>query len=145
MSVTTLKSARAAQRGFTLIEVMVVVAILGILAAIVMTNVIGKDEQARVTTTKASLSSIANALELYKLDNHKYPTTDEGLAALVHKPASAKTFPDGGYLRKLPEDSWGNPFQYVSPGANGKPFDLYSFGADGAEGGDGNNADIYYE
>lgn len=140
-----MKNAKRTQQGFTLIEVMVVVAILGILAAIVMTNVIGKDEQARVTTTKASLSSIANALELYKLDNHKYPTTDEGLDALVHKPASAKNFPDGGYLRKEPEDSWGNPFQYVAPGSNGKPYDLYSFGADGAEGGDGNNADIHYE
>lgn len=132
------------QGGFTLIEVMVVVAILGILATIVMTNVIGKDEQARVTTSKASLSSVANALELYKLDNHKYPTTDEGLEALVKKPASAKTFPEGGYLRKMPEDPWGNPFQYVVPGSK-KAFDLYSFGADGAEGGEGNDADIYYE
>lgn len=133
------------QRGFTLIEVMVVVAILGILATIVLTNVVGKDEKARVTTSKASLASVANALELYKLDNHKYPTTDEGLEALVNKPASAKTFPEGGYLRKLPEDPWGNPFQYVVPGSNGKPFDLYSWGADNAEGGEGNNADIYYE
>lgn len=143
----TLKQFRtmnAGQRGFTLIEVMVVVAILGILATIVMTNVIGKDEQARVTTSQASLSSIANALELYKLDNHKYPTTDEGLEALVNKPASAKTFPEGGYLRKMPEDPWGNPFQYVVPGSN-KAFDLYSWGADGAEGGEGSDADIYYE
>ncbi|MDF2447022.1 MAG: type secretion system protein GspG [Moraxellaceae bacterium] len=133
------------QSGFTLIEVMVVVAILGILATIVMTNVIGKDDQARVTTTKASLASVANALDLYKLDNHKYPTTDEGLGALVEKPASAKTFPDGGYLNRLPEDPWGNPFQYVYPGSSGRKYDLYSLGADGAEGGEGNDADIFHD
>ncbi|MFZ5561358.1 MAG: type II secretion system major pseudopilin GspG [Pseudomonadota bacterium] len=130
--------------GFTLIEVMVVVAILGVLATLVMTNVIGKDEQARITTTQASLKSVANALDLYKLDNHKYPTTDEGLNALVEKPASAKTFPSGGYLPRLPEDSWGNPFQYVYPGSEGRRFDLYSYGADGAEGGEGNDADLYF-
>lgn len=136
---------RIRHAGFTLIEVMVVVAILGILATIVMTNVIGKDEQARVTTTQASLKAIANALDLYKLDNHKYPTTDEGLNALVQKPASAKTFPQGGYLPRLPEDPWGNPFQYVYPGSEGRRFDLYSYGADGAEGGEGNDADIYFK
>lgn len=133
------------QGGFTLIEVMVVVAILGILATIVMTNVIGKDDQARVTTTKASLSAVAKALDMYKLDNHKYPTTDEGLNALVQKPASAKTWPDGGYLSRMPEDPWGHPFQYVYPGSNGRRYDLYSLGADGAEGGTGYDADIYYQ
>ncbi len=136
---------RRAQSGFTLIEVMVVVAILGILATIVMTNVIGKDDQARVTTTMASLSSVAKSLDLYKLDNHKYPTTDEGLNALVEKPASAKTYPDGGYLSRLPEDPWGNVFQYVYPGSNGRKYDLYSLGADGVDGGEGFDADIYYE
>lgn len=133
------------QAGFTLIEVMVVVAILGILATIVMTNVIGKDDQARVTTTKASLASVAKSLDMYKLDNHKYPTTDEGLRALVEKPASAKTFPEGGYLSSMPEDPWGNPFQYVYPGSNGRKYDLYSLGADAAEGGEGYDADIYYQ
>ncbi|HEX4870121.1 MAG TPA: type II secretion system major pseudopilin GspG [Moraxellaceae bacterium] len=133
------------QGGFTLIEVMVVVAILGILATIVMTNVIGKDDQARVTTTRASLSAVAKSLDMYKLDNHKYPTTDEGLNALVEKPASAKTWPDGGYLSRLPEDPWGNPFQYVYPGSSGRKYDLYSLGADGAEGGEGYDADIYYQ
>ncbi|MCC2639270.1 MAG: type secretion system protein GspG [Moraxellaceae bacterium] len=136
---------RRLQSGFTLIEVMVVVAILGILATIVMTNVIGKDDQARVTTTMASLSSVAKSLDLFKLDNHKYPTTDEGLNALVEKPASAKTYPDGGYLSRLPEDPWGNVFQYVYPGSNGRKYDLYSLGADGVEGGEGFDADIYYE
>lgn len=133
------------QGGFTLIEVMVVVAILGILATIVMTNVIGKDDQARVTTTRASLSAVAKSLDMYKLDNHKYPTTDEGLNALVEKPASAKTWPDGGYLSRLPEDPWGHPFQYVYPGSSGRKYDLYSLGADGAEGGEGYDADIYYQ
>lgn len=133
------------QAGFTLIEVMVVVAILGILATIVMTNVIGKDDQARVTTAQASLKSVANALDMYKLDNHKYPTTDEGLGALVEKPSSAKTWPDGGYITGgLPQDPWGNPFQYVYPGSEGRKYDLYSLGADGAEGGEGFDADIYH-
>jgi len=134
------------QKGFTLIELMVVVAILGILATIVMTNVVGKDEQARVTAAKTGLAQISNALEMYKLDNHKYPTTDEGLEALVSKAASAKTFPPGGYIKgKLPQDPWGNPFQYIVPGSNGRPYDVYSTGADGAEGGEDNNADIYQE
>nr|HQV22811.1 type II secretion system major pseudopilin GspG [Agitococcus sp.] len=86
------------QQGFTLIEVMVVVVILGILAAVIVPNVIGKDEQARRTLAATSLSNVANALEMYRLDNHKYPTTQEGLEALVNKPASAKVFPQGGYL-----------------------------------------------
>ena len=134
------------QSGFTLIEVMVVVAILGILATIVMTSISGKTDQARVTAAKVGLKSIADALEFYKLDNHRYPTTDEGLEALVTKSASAITFPEGGYLKGgLPKDPWGNPFQYASPGSNNHPYDVYSWGADGAEGGEGNNADIYAE
>jgi len=139
------KLSKHQQSGFTLIEVMVVVAIIGILALIIVPNVVGKDDQARVTTTKASLSSVANALELYKLDNYRYPTTEEGLDALVRRPASARIFPDGGYLRRLPTDSWDNPIQYVSPGSGGRAYDLYSLGADGAEGGTGFAADIYFE
>jgi len=107
------------QSGFTLIEVMVVVVILGILAAVIVPNVIGKDEQARITTTKSSLASIGNALEMYRLDTHKYPTTQEGLDALVNKPASAKVW-NGPYLKSLPGDAWDSPFQYVAPGRNGK-------------------------
>lgn len=133
------------QRGFTLIEVMVVVVILGILAAVIVPNVIGKDEQARKTTVKASLSNIANALEMYRLDNHRYPTTQEGLDALVRKPASAKVFPAGGYLKGVPSDPWDNPFQYVSPGRDRRAYDLYSWGPDGQEGGEGDNADIYQQ
>lgn len=131
------------QKGFTLIEVMVVVVILGILAAIVVPNVIGHDDQARVTATQTTLQRVDGALKMYKLDNHKFPTTEEGLAALQKKPASAKVFPDGGYLQGAIEDGWGNPIQYVAPGSNGRAYDLYSFGADGVEGGEGNNADIY--
>lgn len=135
-----------AMKGFTLIEVMVVVAILGILAAIVMTNVVGKDDQARITAAKAGIAQVSNALEMYKLDNHRYPSNDEGLEALVNRPASAKTFPDGGYLKGgVPKDPWGNPFQYFVPGTGNHPYDVYSFGADGAEGGEGNDADIYPE
>lgn len=131
--------------GFTLIEVMVVVVILGILAAVIIPSVVGKDEQARRTLASTSLSNVANALEMYRLDNHKYPTTQEGLEALVNKPASAKVFPQGGYLKSLPNDPWDNPIQYVTPGAAGKAYDLYSFGPDGQEGGEGDNADIYYK
>jgi len=133
------------QRGFTLIEVMVVVAIIGILALIIVPNVVGKDDQARVTTTQASLGSIANALELYKLDNYRYPNTAEGLRALVTRPESARVFPNGGYLKRLPKDSWDREFQYISPGFNGRAFELFSLGADGAEGGEGFAADIYFE
>lgn len=133
------------QSGFTLIEVMVVVVILGILAAVIIPNVVGKDEQARRTLAKTSLSNVANALEMYRLDNHKYPTTQEGLDALVNKPASAKVFPQGGYLKSVPNDPWDNPIQYVSPGSGGKPYDLYSFASDGQEGGEGDNADIYHK
>lgn len=141
----TLTAAARRQTGFTLIEIMVVVAIIGILALVIVPNVVGKDDQARVTTTKASLSSVANALELYKLDNYRYPTTEEGLEALVRRPPSARVFPDGGYLRRLPTDAWDNPMQYQSPGSTGRPYDLYSLGADGAEGGSGFAADIYFE
>jgi general secretion pathway protein G len=136
---------RQLQQGFTLIEVMVVVVILGILAAVIIPNVVGKDEQARRTLAQTSLSNVANALEMYRLDNHKYPTTQEGLDALVNKPASAKVFPQGGYLKSLPNDPWDNPIQYVSPGSGGKPYDLYSFASDGQEGGEGDNADIYHK
>lgn len=133
------------QGGFTLIEVMVVVVILGILAAIVVPNVIGRDDQARVTATKTTLSRVASALGQYKLDNHRYPTLDEGIDALQNKPASAKVFPPGGYLQGAVEDAWGNPIQYIVPGSNGRPYDLYSFGADGVEGGEEFNADIYLD
>lgn len=136
---------KSIQQGFTLIEVMVVVVILGILAAVIIPNVVGKDEQARRTLATTSLSNVANALEIYRLDNHKYPTTQEGLEALVTKSASAKVFPQGGYLKSVPNDPWDNPIQYAAPGVGGKPYDLYSFASDGQEGGEGDNADIYHK
>lgn len=134
----------AKQPGFTLIEIMVVIIILGILAALVVPNIIGRPDEARVTAAKADIRAISNALDLYKLDNFTYPATDQGLDALVNRPAGlpeAKNWNAEGYLKKVPKDPWGNEFQYLSPGANGK-FDLYSFGADGREGGEGVDADI---
>jgi general secretion pathway protein G len=138
--------AAQAQRGFTLIEVMVVIVILGVLAAIIVPNVMGKVDSSKIKSTKISMQTIAHELDAFKLDNGRYPTTQEGLDALMHKPANAKSYPEGGYLGNSSlKDSWGNDFQYVAPGTGGHPFDLYSFGADGKEGGDGNDADIYYE
>jgi general secretion pathway protein G len=134
------------QSGFTLIEVMVVIVILGILAALIVPNVIGQGDKARVGTTKSTLSTVANALDLYKLDNHQYPTTQEGLDALINQPADAKNWLKGGYIKGgLPKDGWGNDLQYVAPGSNGRAFDLYSLGSDGKEGGDDDGADIVLE
>jgi len=129
------------QQGFTLIEVMIVVAILGILATLVVVNVAGNTDKALVTATKSDLQSIKQALDLYKLDNYRYPSTEQGLEALVVKPDTARNWPEGGYLSKVPLDKWDNPYVYRSEEANG-PFDLYSLGADGAEGGEGIGADI---
>lgn len=134
---------QSSQSGFTLIEVMVVIVILGILAALIVPNVIGQSDKARVGTTKSVLSTTASALDLFKLDNSRYPTTQEGLDALIHKPATAKTWPNGGYIKGgLPKDGWGADLQYIAPGSDGKPFDLYSFGSDGKEGGEDDAADI---
>jgi len=130
--------------GFTLIEIMVVVVILGILGALVVPNILGRTGEARTAAAKSDIRSIANALDLYKLDNHTYPSTDQGLEALVNKPAGfpeAKNWNPDGYLKKLPQDPWGNPYQYVSPGSHGA-FDLYSLGADAREGGERDNRDI---
>jgi general secretion pathway protein G len=133
------------QGGFTLIEVMVVVVILGIMAALVVPNLVGKQDQAMVTAAKSDISAIANALDFYRLDNNSYPSTEQGLEALIEKPAG---FPEPRnwtepYLRKrLPDDPWGNPYQYI---ASDRGFELYSFGADGQEGGEGFAADIRFE
>lgn len=131
------------QRGFTLIEIMVVVVIIGILAAMIGPNLFGKDDQARVTAAKTNLQGIRNALDLYKMDNYRFPTTDQGLEALVKEPADAKNWPQGGYLRsnEVPVDPWGNPYVYLAPGTD-MPYDLKSLGADGKEGGEGIDADI---
>ncbi|WP_285292128.1 MULTISPECIES: type II secretion system major pseudopilin GspG [unclassified Acinetobacter] len=133
--------------GFTLIEVMVVIVILGVLAALIVPNVMGRGEKAKVDTTSITLKGVAGALDQYKLDNGRYPSMqDGGLDALVNQPASAKNWLPGGYVKGgYPKDSWENDLQYVIPGREGRAFDLYSFGADGKEGGEGNDADIYYQ
>lgn len=133
--------ARAAQRGFTLIEVMVVVVILSILAAIVVPRIMDRPDTARITKAQADIRALESALNLYKLDNHNYPTTDAGLEALVQKPADAASWKEGGYMDRLPKDPWGNPYQYLSPGVHG-PVDIFSLGRDAQTGGEGMDADI---
>ena len=132
---------QAKQRGFTLIEIMVVVVILGILAAFVVPNLMDQPIKAKITKAQSDISAIEAALDLYRLDNHRYPTTDEGLDALIDKPADAPAWKEGGYLKKLPNDPWGKPYQYLNPGVHSS-IDVFSYGADGADGGDGENADI---
>jgi general secretion pathway protein G len=132
------------QRGFTLLEIMVVVVILGILAALVVPKIIGRPDEARIIAAKQDIASLMQALKLYRLDNQRYPTTEQGLQALVVRPASAPPAPNwkaGGYIERLPGDPWGNPYQYLNPGVNGE-LDVFSLGADGALGGEGNDADI---
>lgn len=136
---------RNKQGGFTLIEVMVVIVILGIMAALVVPNLVGRQDQAQVTAARSDIAAIGNALDLYRLDNNAYPSTEQGLEALVEKPSG---FPEprnwrSPYLRKkLPEDPWGNPYQYLS---TDQGFELFSYGADGQEGGEGTSADIRFE
>lgn len=136
--------ARTFQRGFTLIEIMVVVVIMGILAALVVPKLMGRADDARITAAKQDISTLMSALKLYKLDNHRYPTTEQGLQALVAKPTSgpaANGWKSGGYVDKLPKDPWGGQYQYLSPGVRGE-VDIFSYGADGQPGGAGNDADI---
>lgn len=140
---TTL-SRRARSRGFTLIEIMVVVVILGILAAIVVPNIMDAPDKARVTKAKQDIQMIESALELYKLDNFVYPSTQQGLQALVAQPGGdppARNWKPGGYLKQLVKDPWGNDYQYLNPGTHGE-IDIFTYGADGKPGGDGYNADI---
>ena len=132
------------QRGFTLLEVMVVVVILGILAALVVPNIIGRPDEARVIAAKQDIASLMQALKLYRLDNQRYPTTEQGLQALVAKPATAPlalNWKAGGYVERLPSDPWGKPYQFLNPGVRGE-IDVFSYAADGAPGGEGNDADI---
>ena len=135
---------RRSQSGFTLIEIMVVVVMLGILAALVVPQVMNRPDQAKVTVAKGDIKAIGAALDMYKLDNFAYPSTQQGLEALVSRPSGnppPKNWNKDGYLKKLPIDPWGNPYQYLSPGSKGT-YDLYSLGADGKEGGSDNDADI---
>jgi general secretion pathway protein G len=130
--------------GFTLIEIMVVVVILGILAALVAPNVIRRIDDARVTKAKQDIRAYETALNLYRMDNFRYPTTEQGLEALVRQPLdqNIKNWKQGGYIDGLKKDPWGNDYVYLSPGSRGGDYDLYTFGADGQEGGEGPDADI---
>lgn len=135
---------RRAAGGFTLIEVMVVVVILGILAAVIVPKIMDRPDAARVTKARQDIRAIESALNLYKLDNFHYPTTDQGLEALVEKPSTPPDAPhwkSGGYLDRLSKDPWGNPYQYLSPGTHGE-IDIFSLGADAQPGGEGVNADV---
>ena len=134
----------AAERGFTLVEVMVVVAILGILAALIVPKIIGRSDDARVVAARQDVATLVAALKLYRLDNQRYPTADQGLKALVEKPTQdpiPTNWKAGGYLDKLPKDPWGNVYQYLQPGVHGE-IDVYTLGADGQPGGAGYDADI---
>jgi general secretion pathway protein G len=132
------------RRGFTLLEVMVVIVILGILAALVVPKIISRPDEARVIAAKQDIASLMQALKLYRLDNQRYPTTEQGLQALQLKPTTAPiplNWKAGGYVERLPKDPWGNIYQYLNPGVRGE-IDVFSYGADGAPGGEGNDADI---
>jgi general secretion pathway protein G len=130
--------------GFTLIEIMVVVVILGILAALVLPNVMGRIGQAQNTKVQADIMGYDTALSLFKLDNFRYPTTDQGLEALVKQPAdpTIRNWKEGGYIRSLKKDPWQRDYQYVYPGTHGTEYDIFTLGADGEPGGEGENADI---
>ncbi|MDB4456202.1 type II secretion system major pseudopilin GspG [bacterium] len=135
------------QQGFSLIEVLVVVVIMGMLIGLIGPNVLGQVDRARVTTAKADIATLSQALDMYKLDNHFYPTTDQGLEALVKKPQaspSPKNWNSQGYLKgsELPLDPWDNDFVYLSPGEGSEPYELMSLGADARVGGDGYSSDI---
>ena len=133
---------RRAAAGFTLIELMVVLAILGVLAALIVPNVLGRADDARVTAARTDINNLVQALKLYRLDNQAYPSSAQGLAALVQKPTQDPVPPNWRpYLDKLPNDPWGRPYQYLNPGIKGE-VDVLSFGADGQSGGEGKNADI---
>ena len=131
--------------GFSFIEVMIVVVILAILATLLIPRVMGRTEDAKRAAAKAQISNIDSALQLYKLDNGNIPTTEQGLKALVERPASGPAAPNwkaGGYLPKVPVDPWGAPYKYTTPSTQGGEFEIISFGADGVPGGEGKNADI---
>ena len=135
-------TARRKSRGFTLLELMVVIVIIGVLAALIAPQVLSRVGQAKVTAAQTDINTLMNALKIYKLDNGRYPGTDQGLLALVTKPTTGSVPGNWkSYLDKLPEDPWHHPYQYANPGAHGE-IDVFSFGADGQAGGEGDDADI---
>lgn len=135
---------QAGQHGFSLIEILVVVVIIGILAAVVVPRVMDEPDRARVTRAQQDVQALVTALNMYKLDNFSYPSTDQGLEALVRQPSGQPPAPNwksGGYIDRLPRDPWGNEYQYLNPGIHGE-IDVWSFGAKGLAGGEGAHAEI---
>ena len=138
------RASRALQHGFTLIEIMVVVVIIGLLAAIIVPQVIDRVDEARVAKARQDIQGLETALTMFRLDNSKYPSTDQGLKALSQQPTDPTIhhWRPGGYIQRVSKDPWGNDYQYVYPGTHGREYDLYSLGADGQPGGEGINADV---
>ncbi len=132
---------RKAQSGFTLLEIIVVVTIIAIMAAYIAPKVAGRTDDARVSKAKSDIRVLDSSLELYKLDNFKYPSTNDGLKSLISAPSSAKNWRKGGYIKRLRKDPWGNDYQYLNPGNHGE-IDIFSLGADGQEGGEEEDSDI---
>lgn len=135
---------RTRQGGFTLIEIMVVVVIIGLLAAVIVPSVVSKVDDARIARAKQDIASLETALTMFRLDNSRYPTSEQGLLALVQQPTdpSIRNWKPGGYLKRVSKDPWENDYVYVYPGTHNNEYDLYSLGADGQPGGEGVNADI---
>ena len=134
--------AQTASKGFTLIEVMIVIVILGVLAALIVPKVMSRPDEARIVAARQDIATLMQSLKLYRLDNRRYPTSEQGLAALVRKP-EVDPLPTNwkSYVERLPQDPWGNPYQYLNPGLNGE-IDVFSYGGDGKPGGEGTDADI---
>jgi general secretion pathway protein G len=135
---------RSYGRGFTLIEIMVVVIIIGLLAAVIVPTVVNKVDEAKVAKAKHDINALEAALAMYRVDNSRYPTGEQGLQALVSQPndPTIKHWRQGGYLQRITKDPWGNDYQYANPGQHGKDYDLFTYGADGTQGGEGIDADI---
>ncbi|MEN5363122.1 MULTISPECIES: type II secretion system major pseudopilin GspG [Brevundimonas] len=145
MTKTEPRTRRRKREGFTLVELMVVIVIIGLLATVVAINVLPSQDRAMVGKAKADISVLEQAIETYRLDNLNFPTDQQGLQALVAPPAGLtqpERYREGGYVRRLPEDPWGNAYQYRRQSAHGGQFDVFSLGADGKEGGEGNDADL---
>ncbi|MEY3017467.1 MAG: hypothetical protein RL336_602 [Pseudomonadota bacterium] len=140
------QSRRRHNSGFSLIEILVVMVIIGILVSLVAPSVLNRVDDARLQKVEADFKSIESALSIYHLDNFTYPSTDQGLQALVSKPdgqPEARNWKKGGYLKEMPVDPWGREYLYLSPGEEGREFDLYTLGADGVSGGEDQNADLF--